>query len=72
MGATGAARKLASAAALGGGGLSVLGGGLYGVLVLEAKIARRMIGNATESALDSDRVVRPRPARPGDPDRAAG
>ena len=47
MGATGAARKLASAAALGGGGLSVLGGGLYGVLVVEAKIARRMIGNAT-------------------------
>ena len=36
MGATGAARKLASAAALGGGGLSVLGAGLYGVLVAEA------------------------------------
>ncbi|MCF6376547.1 SGNH/GDSL hydrolase family protein [Nocardioides KLBMP 9356] len=53
MGATGAARKLASAAALGGGGLSVLGGGLYGVLVLEAKLARRLIGNATDAALDS-------------------
>ena len=48
MGATGAARKLASAAALGGGGLSVLGAGLYGVLVAEAKIARRLIGNATD------------------------
>ena len=31
----------------------MLGGGLYGVLVLEAKIARKMIGNATEAALDS-------------------
>ncbi|MBD3944224.1 SGNH/GDSL hydrolase family protein [Nocardioides ganghwensis] len=44
MGATGAARKLASAAALGGGGLSVLGAGLYGVLVAEAKFARKVIG----------------------------
>ena len=53
VGATGAARKLASAAALGGGGLSVLGAGLYGVLVAEAKIARRVIGNATDTAPDS-------------------
>ena len=44
MGATGAARKLASAAAFGGGGLSVVGAGLYGVLVAEAKFARRVIG----------------------------
>ena len=44
MGTTGAARKLASAAAFGGGGLSVLGAGLYGVLRAEAKLARRAIG----------------------------
>ncbi|MCW2796427.1 MAG: hypothetical protein JWM79_1924, partial [Nocardioides sp.] len=46
MGKAGAARKLASAAAYGGGGLSVLGTALYGVLRAEAKLARRAIGNA--------------------------
>lgn len=39
-----AARKLASAALYGGGGLTVLGAGLYGVLSAEAKIARKTIG----------------------------
>ena len=48
MGKAAAARKLASAAALGGGGLSVLGAGLYGVLRGEAALARRMIGNADD------------------------
>jgi lysophospholipase L1-like esterase len=48
MGKAAAARKLASAAALGGGGLSVLGAGLYGVLRGEAAVARRMIGNADD------------------------
>ncbi|HEY3530089.1 MAG TPA: SGNH/GDSL hydrolase family protein [Nocardioides sp.] len=46
MGKAAAARRLASAAAFGGGGLSVLGMGLYGVLRGEAVLARRMIGNA--------------------------
>src|SRR6478736_6639880 len=46
VGTAGAARKLASAAAYGGGGLSVLGASLYGVLRLEAQAARRTIGNA--------------------------
>src|SRR6476646_3806679 len=46
MGKAAAARKLASAAALGGGGLSVLGAGLYGVLRAEATLARHAIGNA--------------------------
>lgn len=46
MGTAGAARKLASAAAYGGGGLSVLGASLYGVLRLEVQAARRTIGNA--------------------------
>jgi len=44
VGRAGAARKLASAAAYGGGGLSLLGAGLYGVLTAEAKLARRAIG----------------------------
>ena len=44
MGKAGAARKLAAAAAYGGGGVSVVGGALYGVLTLEARMARRTIG----------------------------
>ena len=44
MGRAGAARKLASAAAYGGGGLSVLGAGLYGVMKAEARLARKTIG----------------------------
>src|SRR5690242_21720070 len=46
MGKAAAARRLASAAAFGGGGLSVVGMTLYGVLRGEAALARRMIGNA--------------------------
>src|SRR5215218_1210873 len=46
VGKAAAARRLASAAAFGGGGLSVLGAGLYGLLRGEAALARRMIGNA--------------------------
>lgn len=45
MSKAGAARKLAAAAAYGGGGLSVLGAGLYGVLTVEAKLARKTIGH---------------------------
>src|SRR6476659_6110290 len=48
MGKAAAARKLASAAAFEGGGLSVLGAGLYGVLRAEASLARHAIGNATD------------------------
>ncbi|MGD9957828.1 SGNH/GDSL hydrolase family protein [Nocardioides sp.] len=53
MGKAAAARKLASAAAFGGGGLSVLGAGLYGVLSAEAKLARRAIGNADGTPPDA-------------------
>jgi len=53
VGRAGAARKLASAAAYGGGGLSVLGGALYGVLTAEAKLARRAIGPRGENPPDS-------------------
>ncbi len=50
MGKAAAARKLASAAAYGGGGLSVLRGALYGVLTAEARIARRAIGPRLDQA----------------------
>src|SRR3954452_9315627 len=53
MGKAAAARKLASAAAFGGGGLSVLGAGLYGVLRAEASLARHAIGNAEGAPPDS-------------------
>lgn len=47
-----AARRLATAAAYGGGGLGLFGGTLYGVLRAEAKLARRAIGNATHAPPD--------------------
>ncbi|MCW2791971.1 MAG: lipolytic enzyme family [Nocardioides sp.] len=53
MGKAGAARKLASAAAYGGGGLSLLGGALYGVLRVEAKVARKAIGRLDRDPPDS-------------------
>ncbi|RHW28070.1 SGNH/GDSL hydrolase family protein [Nocardioides immobilis] len=43
-----AARKLAAAALYGGGGVSALGAGFYGVLVAEAKLARRTIGEVRD------------------------
>jgi lysophospholipase L1-like esterase len=45
VGRAGAARKLVAAAAYGGGGLSVVGASLYGLLRAEATVARRTIGN---------------------------
>ena len=42
-----AARRLATAAAYGGGGLGLLGGSLYAVMKAQAAWARRLIGNAT-------------------------
>ena len=49
MGKAGAARKLASAAAYGGGGLSALGAALYAVLRAEAQLARRTIGDVGDA-----------------------
>jgi lysophospholipase L1-like esterase len=46
VGKAAAARKLAAAAAYGGGGLTVAGASLYGLLRLEASLARKTIGNA--------------------------
>ncbi|MCW2786529.1 MAG: lipolytic enzyme family [Marmoricola sp.] len=45
VGRAAAARKLASAAVYGGGGLSLLGASLYGVLRAEATVARKAIGH---------------------------
>lgn len=44
MGKAKAARKIAAAAMYGGGGLSLMGATLFGVLKAEAKLARRTIG----------------------------
>lgn len=48
-----AARRLAAAAVLGGGGVSLLGGSLYGLLRTQARLARRRIGDALETPPDS-------------------
>jgi lysophospholipase L1-like esterase len=48
VGKAGAARKLASAAAFGGGGLSALGAAIYGLLTLEARLARKSIGRLSD------------------------
>ncbi len=44
-GAARAARRIATAAAMGGGGLTALGVATYGLLMAEALIARRIVGN---------------------------
>ncbi|HEY3508396.1 MAG TPA: SGNH/GDSL hydrolase family protein [Kribbella sp.] len=44
MSKAGAAKKLAQAAAFGGGGLGLIGATLYGVLTAEAEYAKRVIG----------------------------
>jgi len=49
VGKAAAARKLASAAAFGGGGLSALGLALYGVLRTEATLARKAIGEPRDT-----------------------
>jgi len=46
------AGRLAAAAVVGGGGLGILGGSLYGVLRLEAMLARRAIGDAVRTPPD--------------------
>ncbi|GLW97604.1 SGNH/GDSL hydrolase family protein [Microtetraspora sp. NBRC 16547] len=44
-GAARAARRIATAAAMGGGGITALGVATYGLLMAEALIARRIVGN---------------------------
>lgn len=48
-----AAKKLGAAALYGGGGVASLGAGFYGVMVAEAKIARRIIGKAEDQPPNS-------------------
>ena len=72
MGKAAAARKLAAAAAYGGGGLSVLGAGaLRRAERRGAAGPTRHRGRQRRAAARRHRLVRPRPARPGDQDRAA-
>ncbi|MBV9830648.1 MAG: SGNH/GDSL hydrolase family protein [Marmoricola sp.] len=52
MGTVGAARRLAAAAAYGGGGLGLLSGTVYALLRAEATVARRVIGEASDKAPD--------------------
>ncbi len=68
MGRAAAARRLAAAAAYGGGGLSLLGASIYGVLRTEAKVARRVIGNADGRVPDSTGWYGR--GRPGPPSRS--
>ena len=49
-----AARRLVAAAAYGGGGLGVLGGALYGLVKLQATLARRAIGPADSAPPNAD------------------
>ena len=50
------ARKVAVAAAYGGGGIGLVGGALWGVMKTEATLARRMIGDATGKPPSGDGV----------------
>jgi lysophospholipase L1-like esterase len=54
--ATHTARRIAAAAAFSGGGLGALGGSLYGVLRLQARLARRAIGPADDIPPDASGV----------------
>jgi lysophospholipase L1-like esterase len=50
------ARRIATAAAYGGGSVTVLGASLYGLLTLQAKVARRAIGSPPVAAPLADGV----------------
>ncbi|NJP27888.1 SGNH/GDSL hydrolase family protein [Microbispora hainanensis] len=68
-GAVRAARRIATAAALGGGGLTALGAVTYGLLMAEAMVARRIVGQPHGlDGPDSDGVYG---AFPGEPIRMA-
>nr|WP_310741596.1 SGNH/GDSL hydrolase family protein [Microbispora sp. H10670] len=68
-GATRAARRMATAAALGGGGLTALGAITYGLLFAEAAVARRIVGQPHGLAgPDADGLYG---AYPGEPIRMA-
>jgi lysophospholipase L1-like esterase len=54
MSTAGTARRIATAAAYGGGSVTVLGASLYGLLTLQAKVARRTIGSPWDNAPFAD------------------
>ncbi|MGI8613697.1 MAG: SGNH/GDSL hydrolase family protein [Nocardioidaceae bacterium] len=54
MGRSGVRRLLTSRALYGGGGLGLAGGGLFGVIKLEALLARRSIGPASSTPPEAD------------------
>lgn len=58
------ARRIARAAVFGGGGIGVLSAGAYGVLRVQAEVARRSIGVLDEGVPDSDGVYGPYPGTP--------
>ena len=59
------ARRIAVAAAYGGGGLGLLTAGAFGLIRAEASFARRAIGEPTETPLNADGVYgRPRGGEP--------
>ena len=53
------ARAIASAAAVGGAGLVGAGGAIYGLLLGQTKLARRRIGEPTQSPLNADGIYFP-------------
>ena len=57
------ARRIAMAAAYGGGGLGVLSAGAFGLVRAEAALARRAIGEPTGTAADRRRRLRRAPPR---------
>lgn len=61
----GVAKRVAAAAALGGGGIGVLTGGAIGLIVAEAKLARRAIGPAKGDPPRADGVYGAWYATPG-------
>ncbi|GAB3135677.1 SGNH/GDSL hydrolase family protein [Microbispora hainanensis] len=68
-GAVRAARRIATAAALGGGGLTALGAVTYGLLMAEAMVARRIVGQP--HGLDGPHSDGVYGAFPGEPIRMA-
>ncbi|WP_405068815.1 SGNH/GDSL hydrolase family protein [Kribbella sp. NBC_01510] len=64
MSRVGAAKRLAQAAAVGGGGLGLIGATLYGVLTAEAEYAKRVIGPMRYYPTPGDGLFGRYPGRP--------
>ncbi|MGY4768058.1 SGNH/GDSL hydrolase family protein [Kribbella sp. CWNU-51] len=64
MSRAGAAKRLAQAAAVGGGGLGLIGATLYGVLTAEAEYAKRVIGPMRYYPTPGDGLFGRYPGRP--------